>query len=384
MDLIGRASSMEIQQKHIPQLRFPGFLNDGEWVEKKYEDCLDYEQPQSYLVSSENYKKTGVPVLTAGKTFILGFTDETFGVYTKLPVIIFDDFTTDSRFVNFPFKAKSSAMKMLSVKEGYDLRFVFATMQNNEFRPHDHQRHWISIYSKFKVKIPSLAEQQHIATCLTAADEMIASANDKLEQLKTFKKGLMQKLFPARGKTVPELRFKEFEKDGEWEEKKYEDCLDYEQPQSYLVSSENYKKTGIPVLTAGKTFILGFTDETFGIYTKLPVIIFDDFTTDSRFVDFPFKAKSSALKMLSVKEGYDLRFIFATMQNNEFKPHDHQRHWISIYSKFKVTIPSLAEQHKIAGCLASIGDMINHYTNKITLLEQYKKGLMQQMFPTSK
>jgi type I restriction enzyme S subunit len=82
-------------------------------------DCLDYLQPTKYLVSSTTYDdKYKTPVLTAGKTFILGFTDETNGIFKdNLPVIIFDDFTTATKFVDFPFKAKSSAMKILLARE---------------------------------------------------------------------------------------------------------------------------------------------------------------------------------------------------------------------------------------------------------------------------
>ena len=66
-----------------------------------------------------------------------------------------------------------------------------------------------------------------------------------------------------------------------------------------MVTDTEYSEKGnIPVLTAGKTFVLGYTHEEHGIFRSLPVIIFDDFTTASKYVDFPFKAKSSAMKML--------------------------------------------------------------------------------------
>ena len=398
MDLRERAINMEKQQKHIPSRRFPEFANDGEWIpttlgaEMNYENGVAHENDISasgeYIVVNSKYistegqveKRTNNPRCLADRCDILMVLSDLPNGKALAKCFYVDKsnkYTVNQRICKLKSKATNSKLLFYLVNRNpYFLSFDDGVKQTNLKK--DDVLNCPLIIPK------SNKEQEFVAASLSSLDELLSAANEKLEHLKAYKKGLMQKLFPAKGKKLPELRFKEFEKDGEWEEKKYEDCLDYEQPQSYLVSSENYKKTGIPVLTAGKTFILGFTDETFGIYTKLPVIIFDDFTTDSRFVDFPFKAKSSALKMLSVKEGYDLRFIFATMQNNEFKPHDHQRHWISIYSKFKVTIPSLAEQHKIAGCLASIGDMINHYTNKITLLEQYKKGLMQQMFPTSK
>ena len=77
-------------------------------------DTVDYIQPTPYLVASTNYSDDySTPVLTAGKTFVLGYTNEINGIYSNLPVVIFDDFTTDSKFVDFPFKAKSSAMKIL-------------------------------------------------------------------------------------------------------------------------------------------------------------------------------------------------------------------------------------------------------------------------------
>ena len=86
------------------------------WAVCRLEDIVDYEQPTQYIVESTDYcDEYKIPVLTPGKSFILGYTNETTGIYDKLPTIIFDDFTTDSRFVDFPFKVKSSAMKILQV-----------------------------------------------------------------------------------------------------------------------------------------------------------------------------------------------------------------------------------------------------------------------------
>ena len=388
------------EKKNIPIRRFPEFLNDGEWEVKRLGEISISFSGGTPSASNKDYYGGTIPFIRSGEInsdhtelfLTQEGLDNSSAKIVERGTILYALYGATSGEVGIARLRGAINQAILAIipNEEYDSLFIYHYLKSqkesiiNRYLQGGQGNLSGAIINALTIPVPSFAEQQRIAACLSAADEMIVSTNGKLEQLKAYKKGLMQKLFPAKDKKLPELRFKEFEKDGEWEEKKYEDCLDYEQPQSYLVSSENYKKTGVPVLTAGKTFILGFTDETFGVYTKLPVIIFDDFTTDSRFVGFPFKAKSSAMKMLSVKEGYDLRFIFATMQNNEFKPHDHQRHWISIYSKFKVEIPSLAEQRKIAGCLTSIDDMINQYTNKVALLELYKKGLMQQMFPSSK
>src|SRR5450830_2058806 len=97
----------------MPTLRFPQFHDAGSWRPKELGQCLDYLQPTKFLVNSTAYDdKYETPVVTAGKTFILGYTNETEGVFDNpLPVIIFDDFTTASQYVDFQFKAKSSAMK---------------------------------------------------------------------------------------------------------------------------------------------------------------------------------------------------------------------------------------------------------------------------------
>ncbi|MET3801531.1 hypothetical protein ABID70_001486 [Clavibacter michiganensis] len=135
------------------------------------------------------------------------------------------------------------------------------------------------------------------------------------------------------------------------------DLVSYEQPGKYLVDSITYSDEFLtPVLTAGQTFILGYTDEVTGIYEASPeaaVIIFDDFTTAFKWVDFPFKAKSSAMKMLSAKrpEVACLRYIYYAMQAIKYSPRDHARQWIGIFSRFMIPVPPLEIQHEIVRIL---------------------------------
>ena len=109
-------------------------------------NVLSYEQPTNYIVESTDYDDSyNTPVLTAGKSFIIGYTNETAGIYTNLPVIIFDDFTTSSQYVDFPFKVKSSAMKILSVNHNIaDLKYIYFFMQVVQFEAKNHKRYWIS------------------------------------------------------------------------------------------------------------------------------------------------------------------------------------------------------------------------------------------------
>lgn len=134
-----------------------------------------------------------------------------------------------------------------------------------------------------------------------------------------------------------------------------ETLLDYEQPTKYIVKSTNYDNSYItPVLTAGQTFILGYTNETHGIYNSSkehPVIIFDDFTTSFHWVDFGFKVKSSAMKLLTPKTSDCFRYIYYAMGTINFVPSEHTRHWISKYSQFEIPLPPLPIQEKIAEIL---------------------------------
>lgn len=115
-----------------------------------------------------------------------------------------------------------------------------------------------------------------------------------------------------------------------------------------IVNDTDYSEEySIPVLTAGKSFILGYTNENFGIYNKLPVIIFDDFTTDTHFVDFPFKVKSSAMKILTVKEEINVEYVSYFMSITRLVGDTHKRYWISEYSKLPIPLPPIAEQKRI-------------------------------------
>lgn len=185
---------------------------------------------------------------------------------------------------------------------------------------------------------------------------------------------------------APKLRFKD--DDGrefpEWKEVTLGDILDYEQPTKYLVSSVEYDHSyEIPVLTAGKTFILGYTNETTGVFQQaLPVIIFDDFTTAFKYVNFPFKAKSSAMKILKIKDTTNsIKYVFEAMQLIDFPSGDeHKRYWISEYSKISIPLPNPGEQTKIANFLSAIDDKINQTQAELDAVKQYKQGLLQQMF----
>ena len=272
----------------------------------------------------------------------------------------------------------------LDAINGFDNNFIYAILERNGKKikllagtqavPQINK----TDFSNFKYNFPTLPEQQKIAAFLSAVDEKMQLLNRKKELLEQYKKGVMQQLFSGK------LRFKDGNGKAypKWEEKKLGDVLDYIQPTKYLVESTEYDDSyETPVLTAGKTFILGYTNETKNIYKEnLPVVLFDDFTTATQFVDFPFKAKSSAMKILVPKKHENIRFIYAAMQLIKFEIGGHGRHWISQYALMNISYPCLEEQKKIADFLTAIDVKIESLSKQITQTQTFKKGLLQQMF----
>ena len=169
---------------------------------------LSYEQPTKYIVNDTNYKPTyKTPVLTAGKSFILGYTNETDNIFDDLPVIIFDDFTTESKFVDFPFKVKSSAMKILHINQDLVLpKYAFYLMQATEIDHDNHQRYWISTYSQEIISLPPLSEQIKIIETVENLFDLTQSVETNSQNLKNSIKTTKSKILDLaiRGKLVPQ------------------------------------------------------------------------------------------------------------------------------------------------------------------------------------
>lgn len=224
------------------------------------------------------------------------------------------------------------------------------------------------------IKYPSPEEQESIVEAFAEVDQLINAIDKAIAKKRQIKEGVMRQLLTGS------TRIPGYNED--WVELELGAILSYEQPGPYLVQSTEYVESGTPVLTAGKTFILGYTNEKNGIYDKLPVIIFDDFVTESKYVDFPFKAKSSAMKMLSVrdKERHNVRFIYDVMQLIDFPMTDHKRYWIAEYSHLKVRVPnSLEEENAIANAFANIDDEIHQLEDQRDKYALIKQGMMQEL-----
>lgn len=225
-------------------------------MEYELGELLPYEQPANYIVESTDYDDSyKTPVLTAGKSFIIGYTNETKGIYTKVPVIIFDDFTTSSQYVDFPFKVKSSAMKILSANsEIADLKYLFYKMQTIQFDSANHKRYWISEYSKIKLDLPTLAEQQRIVnrieTMFAKLDQAQEKAQAVLDSFETRKSAILHKAFT--GELTANWRKENGVADDSWEEKKISDCCI---PRAgYAFDSKKFTTAGFQIIRMGNLY----------------------------------------------------------------------------------------------------------------------------------
>ena len=386
------------KKKNTPKLRFPEFT--GEWEEKKLGEITNWASGGTPSKENLNYWNGDIPWITASSmrgieysTSEVKITEEGLKNGSKLA-------PKNSLLIlvrgSMLFKTIPIGIAVNDVAFNQDVKSIDVFKDNKRFI-----LYWflasenlilnqvtgtgigagkldLDDLKNMSLSLPVIPEQTKIATFLTAVDEKLTQLKKKKTLLEQYKKGVMQKLFSQ------ELRFKDDNNQDfpDWQEKTLGECLNYTQPNNYLVTSAEYNDSySIPVLTAGKTFILGFTNETDGIFEKnLPVIIFDDFTTATQFVDFPFKAKSSAMKILIAKQNINIKFMFEVMQNIKYEIGGHERHWISKFVYFELSIPSLPEQQKIATFLSAIDEKISHSSAQIEKMEAWKKGLLQQMF----
>ena len=224
----------------------------------------------------------------------------------------------------------------------------------------------LSTLTDMLLRLPSIPEQRKIAALLSLIDERVEVQNAIIKEQEVAKTLLSKELL------TPE---------DDWTEYAVQDCLTYEQPAKYIVKHTDYSSdsTLTPVLTANKGFILGYTSEQ-GIYQKGACIIFDDFTLDCKYVPFAFKVKSSAIKILQARKGFDIRFMFEVIKSLSLSPFAHKRHYISEVEPIKVLVPSFAKQEKIARLFAALDERLAVEKEYATLLQKQKAYLLRQMF----
>ena len=214
---------------------------------------------------------------------------------------------------------------------------------------------------------PCLEEQKKIAKLLSLLDERIATQNKIIDKLQSLIKGIRNDVF---GKLRKSIGFNAM----------ISDVLCYEQPQPYIIENTEYTAEGIPVLTANKAFVLGYTLETDGIYDKGDCIIFDDFTLDCKYVDFPFKVKSSAIKILTAKNKELLRYTFEFLKYLDLSTEEHKRHYIAETQNQEFILPTEQIVKTIAYIFSTLSLRMETAVKQRDVFDKQKQYLLRQMF----
>lgn len=404
---------------NTPALRFPEFRNDGEWEEKKLGELIEeVKETVNNHITIPLYSLTIEDGITSKteryeRGFLVTKKDNAF------KVVFPNDFVSNPMNLRFGAVGYNQNPFKVCVSGYYDVfRFKetgVTVFWNNYLKSElllhkydeiaigsllEKRRVYFSNLQNLRLLVPSLPEQRKIADYLSSMDELISSTNSKLEQLKKHKKALMQKLFPIKGKKLPELRFKEFEKDGKWEEKKLGEV-------TQCINRRNKSNRALPIYSISNTdgFIpqseqfAGLDSGSRGYDISLYKIVGKHtFAYNPARINVGSIGYSGDLKDVLISSLYVcfktsdemddsfLMYFFSTSMfkqtvENNVEGGIRSCLFYENFSKIKIAYPTLNEQKKIALCLSSTDDLINTYTNKLLLLQTYKTGLMQQLFP---
>lgn len=400
--------------KHVPALRFPDFQNDGEWEVKRLGDCFTERVERNYI---------DLPLLSLTESDGIVLQEETNrknnsntdkSKYQRVCIgdIVYNTmrmwqgrcaFATIEGIVSPAYTICKPNKDMHSLYFYY----IFKTKQaielfhkNSQGLVNDTLNLKYENFAIINMSVPSLVEQKRIAAFLSSVDEMIAECINKLELLKSHKKGLMQKLFPVKGQKKPEFRFKEFEKDGEWENTELGDI-------TIVVNRRNKSRRNLPTYSVNNRvgFIPqseqfdGLDSESRGYDTSMYKIVgkhtfaYNPARINVGSIGYSGDLKEVLISSLyvcfktteEIDDGF-LMCFFNTSQFNKAVENNVEggiRSYLFYenFSRIKISIPSLSEQKKIASTLLSINNLMDGYAEKVLLLEEHKKGLMQRLFP---
>jgi len=401
----------------VPRLRFPEFRGDGEWAEKSLGGLGDFTGGGTPSKSNDSYWMGSIPWVSSSDIL------EDSIHQIKISRFITKEALEDSATKIVPKNSILLVSRVGVGKLAISKKNVCTSQDFTNFTPSKDNLTFLAYYlkslsktllaysqgmaikgftkedvSKLKLFLPQHEEQQKIADCLSSIDELITAQAQKIDALKTHKKGLMQQLFPAEGETAPKLRFAEFRDDGEW-------CI---RELGEFVTERNQSPTEkLPLFSL--TIEDGVTPKTERYERSFLVkneenaykLVFpDDFAYNPMNLRFGAIARHSGSERIALSKYYNIFYCDGTVDSRFceifFKSTGMITHYNNVaigsliekrrvhfsdFLKFKFCFPTLFEQQKIADCLSSIDELITAQTQKLAVLKTHKKGLMQQLFP---
>lgn len=374
----------------VPRLRFPEFREAAEWGSEKLEQLITTVSPPSKLQSSSYRTQGKFPIIDQSQELICGWTDDESAVIDEsLPLIVFGDHTCALKFVEKPFAQGADGIKILKAKPSISAEYLFHSLSHRPLAMEDYKRHY-SILKERAVVFPDIksGEQQKIADCLSSLDDLIAAETQKLDTLKTHKKGLMQQLFPREGEAVPRLRFPEFREAGEWATKTLAELAENLDNRRVPVTEKDRTKGNIPYY--GASGIVDYIRD-FIFDEDLLCISEDGANLRARTAPIAFSISG---KTWVNNHAHVLRFDSKCVQKivedylNSISLEDYLTGMAqpklnrAMLDTIPVPVPQDDdEQQAVSDCLSSLDDLITAQSQKIDAIKIHKKGLIQQLFP---
>lgn len=362
--------------------------------------------PPAKLLTSDYLAEGRFPVIDQSQSYICGWTNNDDAIIEDgLPLIVFGDHTCILKLIDQPFAQGADGIKVFKPNNSVQTEFFYQSLQFKPLVMEQYKRHF-SILRERKVAYPDrkTGEQQKIADCLTSVDELITAQTQKLDALKTHKKGLMQQLFPADGETVPILRFPEFQEAGEWEVTALGNVAKFSSGGTPSKEIAEYWSGEIPWISAASMYNILIDNSDLNItekavkdgariakketililvrgsmlYKRIPIGI--------TVRDVAFNQDVKALTLLSDIVHYFLLYQLIAVEPQLLKKVSATgigagKIDTEELQTLSICIPIKEEQQKIADCLSSVDDLITAQAQKVEALKSHKKGLMQQLFP---
>ena len=374
---------------NVPALRFPEF--SGEWKEERLDEIA--ELSKGVGISKEQLSEDGEPCILYGELYTKYKSEIIRKVISKTNIESSSLKRSKRNDVIIPCSGETAidiavarCIPFDNILLGGDLNIIrlhkddgaFMAYQLNGKRKIDIAKlaqgvSVVHLYGEnlksIKTYNPCLQEQQKIVKLLSMFDERIEAQNKIIEKLETLIKGIRHKVF------------KQLRNDIGFNAT-IGNILSFEQPQRYIVSSAEYSNddTFTPVLTANKAFILGYTTETDGIYGKGDCIIIDDFTLDCKYVSFPFKVKSSAIKILTAKNKFILRYAYEYLKSLELSTEEHKRHYIVEVQPHSCVLPDENTLKTIALVFENLACKLANEQSLVLIFNKQKQYLLSKMF----
>ena len=414
--------SKHSEHQLVPRLRFPEFVESGVWVEKKLGNIGNFTGGGTPSKDDESFWQGEIPWVSSSD-----IEDESiFSV--KISRYISQEAISASATKLVPSNSILLVSRVGVGKLAITLSPICTSQDFTNFTPNNDNLIFLAYYLKkhketllsfsqgmaikgftkddvfnLRLQLPSLEEQQKIATCLSSLDALVTAERQKLEALKAHKKGLLQQLFPQEGEKAPRFRFKEFEGDGDWVERRLGEVAEITSGGPPNRSNSEFWNGDIPwvattlidfnIISSVNEYIteFGLQNSSAKIFPKNTILMamYGQGKTRGKVATLGIEAATNqACAALLLNDEYNTKFVFQNLASryDEIRKLSNQGGQDNLSAGLIENIPIVIpinpyEQQKIAATLSSIDDLVSAQQQKIEALQMHKKGLLQGLFP---